>query len=150
MSDTPQIDKRALLEFAKNVPFLKFIGIEVVDVAPLWSKTTIAFREELCQPAGILHGGVMASLVDTGIAHALMLSESVQENFGQGGALVSVDLRIKYLRPVSSGTLTCESRITRMGRQIIHGESVVVNDDGKEAARGDSIYMAIGGERLRG
>ncbi len=45
--------------------------------------------------------------------------------------------------------MLCESTITRLGRQIIHAESVVTNDAGKEVARGDSIYMAIPGKQLQ-
>jgi acyl-coenzyme A thioesterase PaaI-like protein len=64
-------------------------------------------------------------------------------------SLVSVDLRVKYLRPVSDGVIYCESTIPRMGRQIIHAESIVTNEAGKEVARGDSIYMVVSRDRLR-
>ena len=148
MTEKPEIDKQALLDFANNIPFLQLIGLEVIDMEPGWSKTSVEYREDLCQPAGILHGGVMATLVDTGIAHALMLTDVFHDSIAKGGALVSVDLRIRYFRSVSTGTIYCESRIPRMGRQIFHGESVVTNAEGKEVARGDSIYMAVAAAKL--
>lgn len=151
MSDRPrpEISREQIIEFTRELPFFKLMGLEVVDMKPGWSLTRIQFREDLCQPMGILHGGVMATLVDTGIAHALMLTDMHQQFIAEGGGIVSVDLRVKYLRPVSEGVITCESTIPRLGRQIIHGESIVKNAEGKEVARGDSIYLAVAGKQLR-
>jgi uncharacterized protein (TIGR00369 family) len=129
--------------FAEQFPFFKLIGLEVLDVEPGRSRTRIEHRPDLTQPAGILHGGVIASLIDTGIAHALLMTDRFRELRAEGGTLVSVDLRVKYFRPVSEAGIVCESTVTRMGRQIIHAESVVTSDEGKEVARGDATYMAI-------
>jgi uncharacterized protein (TIGR00369 family) len=103
----------------------------------------VSYREDLAQPAGILHGGVISALIDTGIAHALMMTDRFTELRRDGGALVSVDLRVKFLRPVSEGTIHCDAKIVRLGRQIVHAEGVVTGEDGKEVARGDAIYMAV-------
>ena len=35
-----------------------------------------------------MHGGVIASIIDSGIAHALLLTERFQELRDQGGALI--------------------------------------------------------------
>ena len=145
----PEFTPENVIEFAKTFPFFRLIGLEVVDVAPGRSTTRLAYRPDLTQPFGIMHGGVIASLVDTGIAQALLLTDRFQEVQQQGGAIVSVDLRIKYFRPVSEGTLTCESTIVRLGRQVIHAESVVTNEAGKEVARGDAIYMTVSPQQLQ-
>jgi acyl-CoA thioesterase len=150
MSAPQSHDKQAMLDFANSLPFFKLIGLRVVDLGDGYSKTEIAYRNDLCQPAGIMHGGLVATLVDTGIAHALLLTNAFREIAGEGGSMVSVDLRIKYFRPVSEGVVTCVSTIPRLGRHIIHGESVVTNEQGKEVARGDSIYMMVHPTQLRG
>jgi acyl-CoA thioesterase len=142
-------EKQAVLDFANELAFFKLIGLRVVDLGPGYSKTQIAYRNDLCQPAGILHGGMVATLVDTGIAHALLLTDAFRRIADEGGSMVSVDLRIKYFRPVSEGIITCVSTIPRLGRHIIHGESIVTNEAGKEVARGDSIYMLIAPEQIR-
>jgi uncharacterized protein (TIGR00369 family) len=115
----------------------------VLDVGPGWSKASVSHREDLTQPAGILHGGVISTLIDTGIAHALMMTDRSTELQHEGGALVSVDLRVKFIRPVSAGTIVCEAKVVRAGRQILHAEAVVTGEDGKEVARGDAIYMTV-------
>lgn len=78
-----------------------------------------------------------------------MLTPSHLEAKHHGGRLVSVDLRIKYLRPVSSGVVFCDARVTRLGRQIIHTSAVVTDEVGKEVATGDSIYMVVSAEQLQ-
>jgi acyl-CoA thioesterase len=119
------------------------MGLRVLDVGPGWSKATASYREDLVQPAGIMHGGVISSLIDTGIAHALMMTDRLTELHREGGALVSVDLRVKFIRPVAQGTIFCDAKIVRLGRQIVHAEAIVTGEDGKEVARGDAIYMAV-------
>lgn len=140
--------KEDILAFAKHFPFFNLIGLELLDLKPRWSLTRITARNDLNQPAGILHGGVIASLIDTGIAQAMLLTDEFQKVRADAGALVSVDLRIRYLRPVSSGAITCESHIVHLGRKIVHASSVVKNDAGKDVALGESIYMIVPGSDL--
>ena len=128
---------------AVALPFFRLIGLEVVEMQPGRSVLTIRHRADLAQPVGILHGGVTATLVDTGIAYAVLARDEIRPLIEAGGSVVAIDLRIKYFRPVSAGELTCVSTVTRMGKRIIHGESIVTNEQDKEVARGDSIYGTV-------
>ena len=144
MHTTDGLSQRAeILRQSQHFPFFKLIGLEILDLAPGRSSTQITWRPDLQQPAGLLHGGVIASLIDTGTAYALLLCDELQNTFRAGGSLVTVDLRVKYLRPVSTGTITCESQVSRMGRQIIHVDAVVTSDNNREVARGDAIYTTV-------
>ncbi|MEE2964249.1 MAG: PaaI family thioesterase [Acidobacteriota bacterium] len=129
-----------LLTHSRGVAFFDLIGLEILEAEPGRSVARVHMQPELANPVGLMHGGIIASLIDTGIAYALLLQEDVQDALHAGRSLVTVDLRVKYLRPVSAGSITCESRVVRMGRQIIHADAIVTNDAGKEVARGDAIY----------
>ena len=129
-----------VLAHSRGVAFFDLIGLEILEAEPGRSVARVRMQPELANPVGLMHGGVIASLIDTGIAYALLLQEDVQDALHAGRSLVTVDLRVKYLRPVSAGSITCESRVVRMGRQIIHADAIVTNDAGKEVARGDAIY----------
>jgi len=147
--DSLDKDRQALLAYFRHFPFSQLMGMEIVELEPGRARISMSWREDLCQPAGILHGGAIASLVDTSIAHSILLTpehRAIRDE--HGGRLVSVDLRIKYLRPVSSGLVLCDARVVRMGRQIIHADAVVTAPDGKEVALGDSIYMMVKGKQL--
>jgi uncharacterized protein (TIGR00369 family) len=141
--------RQALLRLSKDLPFFNLLGIQIIDVEPGRARLALAWRPDLCQPAGVLHGGAVASLVDTAIAHAILLTPEFLRAKASGESLVSVDLRIKYLRPVSSGQIVCEAHVTRLGRQIIHAAAVVTNAEGKEVAHGDSIYTIVSGRQLQ-
>ncbi len=138
----------ALRTRATALPFFRLIGLEVVDMQPGRSVLTIRHRPDLAQPVGILHGGVTAALVDTGIAYAILARNEIRPLVEAGGSVVAIDLRIKYFRPVAAGRLTCVSTVTRMGRRIIHGESIVTNEQDKEVARGDSIYGTVNANEM--
>ncbi len=139
--------REKILAQAKTWPFFNLIGMEIVDMRPGWSMMKVGYRHDLTQPAMIMHGGIIATLIDTGIAHSILLTDV--KRLDGNTSIVSVDLRVKYLRPVSEGLIYCESTVTRLGRQIIHAESIVRDEAGKEVARGDSIYMVVARDRLQ-
>src|SRR5262245_27425604 len=103
-------ERAALHQHFRTFPYFRLMGFELVEIEPLYSKIAMQWRPDLTQPAGIMHGGVLASLIDTGIAHALQLTPEYLKFKVDGGLMVSVDLRVKYLRPVSSGRIVCEAR----------------------------------------
>src|SRR5512134_3886016 len=148
MTTPERYSRDGILAFAAQFPLFNLLGVEVLDIAPGWSKTRLAYRPDLVQPAGILHGGVIATLIDSAIAHALLMTDRFQELREQRGALVSVDLRVKFLRPVSAGAVLCEAKVVRLGRHIVHAEAIVTDEDGKDVARGDAIYMAVPGNQI--
>ena len=148
MTEPDRYSREGILAFAEHFPFFRLIGLEVLEVEPGRSRTRLVHRPDLAQPAGIMHGGVIAALIDTGIAHALLMTDRFQELREEHGALVSVDLRVKFIRPVSEGTVECHAEAVRLGRTIIHAEAVVTDARGKEVARGDATYMAVPGNRL--
>ena len=142
----PEVLKQKLLQFAKDFPFFNLLGIELVDFSPKWSKTRIALRPDLKNANGVMHGGIIATLIDVGITQAMLMTDEYQQVRDTKGSMSSVDLRVKYLRPVTSGHAICEARITHLGKRVGHASAVVTNDEGKEIALGDSIVMiTLGG-----
>ena len=142
-------ERESVRQFFATFAFFKLMGFELLEVEPGRARLAMTWRADLTQPAGIMHGGAIAALADTSIAHSILLTPEYLEAAPQGGRIVSLDLRIKYLRPVSEGKIFCDARVTRMGRQIIHTAADVTNSEGKEVATGDSIYMMLARERLK-
>lgn len=143
----PEKLKASLLSFAASVPFFKLMGFEVIDFGTRWSNCRLRPREELCNPNGVIHGGAIATLIDAGITQAMLLTDEYQVAVREKhGFLTTIDLRIRYLRPVTAGEIICESKIVHLGRRIIHANSVVRNGSAKEIALGDSILILAAGE----
>jgi acyl-CoA thioesterase len=137
--------ERKLFDFAKDFPLFKLIGFELIEIAPKWAKARLALKPELSNANGALHGGVLATLIDAAITQAMLMTEEYQHVRDTKGSMSSVDLRVKYLRPLTAGYATCEATIAHLGRRVGHASAVVKNDAGKEVALGDSIIMITPG-----
>jgi len=148
LTEPDRYSREGILEFARHFPFFGLLGLEILDVQPGSSRARLAYRPDLTQPAGIMHGGVIATLIDSGIAHALLMTDRFHELRAESGALVSVDLRVKFIRPVSEGTIECDAKVVRLGRTILHAEALVTDAQGRDVARGDATYLAVPGRQL--
>lgn len=99
----------------------------------------LPWRPEFAQVSGLMHGGVMATALDTAMAfalHSLLGAESVH---------VSLDLRVDYLRPVSSGVLTATGVVERLGERVAHCTARAVNAAGETVAHGAGTYLVRAG-----
>jgi acyl-CoA thioesterase len=95
------------------VPFAELLGLEFVSASRGTAAFALTLRPELTRMEGIMHGGALASLLDTAAAfavHTLLPPE---------GRTVTVDLTIHYLRPVSSGRVEARARVLRDGRRLV-------------------------------
>ena len=110
----------------------------------------IAHRTELCNPNGVIHGGVVAFLMDQGITQAMLMTDEYQREVREGGGfMTTIDLRVRYLRPFTGGTMTCQAKVPHLGKRVIHAEAVITNDDGKEIALAESIMTMVPGKKPR-
>ena len=137
----PEKLKAKLIEFAKDFAFFKHMGFELVDFGPKWATARIALRPELRNANGVMHGGVLATLIDATITQAMLMTDEYQQVRETKGSMSNADLRVRYLRPLTDGYATCEARIPHLGKRIGHASAVVTNEQGKEVALGDSILV---------
>ena len=97
----------------------------------------IDMRDDLRQPAGVLHGGVTATLIDTAMAFAVIT------RLAEGERASTIDLTVHYLRPHTEGTFTCTARVVRAGKRIFTLSADVVNEAGKLIATAISTYTKL-------
>lgn len=106
-------DKELVFEVAKKAPYLRHLGIELVEIEIGKAIMRMPMREELRQPYGVLHGGATASLIDSATAFAIIGSIARDEK------ATTVDLTVHYLRPVTEGVCTCTATVVRAGKRLI-------------------------------
>ena len=104
------------------VPYAKLLGLELGAVGRGAASVRLEVREELKQYQGVVHGGAVASLIDTAAAFAVLTQLEINER------VTTTDLTIHYLRPANSGRLTATARIVRTGRRLIVLTVEVTND----------------------
>lgn len=91
-------------------------------------------------PIGTVHGGVLATLLDTAAAC------SVHSTLAVGEAYTSLDLTVKFLRAVTgrSGRLRCAGRVIQRGRRTALAEAQLFDDAGRLVAHATSSCMIFG------
>ena len=118
-----------------HVPFAKLLGIEVDSVEPGHAVLSMKLRHEHMRNNAIAHGGVIATLIDSAMAIAIMALLEENER------TVTVDLTIHYLRPVPEGSAKASARVVRAGRRVVTVSAELFDGDGKLAATAISTYL---------
>lgn len=121
----------------RDVPFIKLIGMELLELKTGEAILRLKMRDDLRQPHGVLHGGATASIIDTATAFAVI---SVLEKDEKA---TTVDLTVHYLRPVTEGEIFCTAKIVRAGRRLLTVSAEVVNEQEKLIATALSTYSKI-------
>jgi uncharacterized protein (TIGR00369 family) len=129
--------RRRVHEALSAVPFGKLIGIELEHVEPGLSVMSVGIRDELKQNHGVVHGGAIASLIDTATAFAIILLLDSHER------ATTVDLTINYLRPLTTGRATATARVLRAGRRVVVVSADVLDDDKNLTATALSSYLRL-------
>lgn len=97
--------------------------------------------EEHFNPIGSVHGGYVATLLDSAMGCA------VHTLLPAGVGYATQTLELKYVRPIGleSGTLTCAAEVVHSGRRQATAEGKVTDAKGRLCAHGTTTCMILGG-----
>jgi uncharacterized protein (TIGR00369 family) len=113
--------------------------LDFEDFRPEPGKVVVTMRaqEFHYNPLGTVHGGVLSALLDTAAACA------VHTTLAPGEGYTSLDLTVKFLRPVTvqSGLLTCEGTLVQRGRRTALAQAQLTDEAGKLVAHATSSCM---------
>lgn len=92
-------------------------------------------------PLGGVHGGMISTLLDTAAGC------SVHSTLEVGEGYTSLDLTVKFLRPVTvdSGQLRCVGKVVSRGRRTALAEAQLFDENDKLLAHATSSCMIFGG-----
>lgn len=130
-------NKHLIFEAVKTTPYLKLLGIELIEITDEKVVMSLEMQEKLRQPYGLLHGGATASLIDSATAFAVITSLAEGEN------ATTVDLTVQFLRPVSEGKVVCTAKVLRAGKRLLFLSAEVVNEQDKLIATALSTYTKV-------
>jgi uncharacterized protein (TIGR00369 family) len=120
-----------------TVPFARLLGIELEHIGSGSATLVLKVRKELTQNHGVVHGGAIASLIDTATAFAIISLIPARER------VTTVDLTISYLRPVTGGRLRAVAKVLRSGRRLLAVSAEVFDAGGKLTATALSTYIKL-------
>ena len=133
----------AVQQSVRTAPYPELIGMVIGALEFDSCRIDLDLGERHLQPFGIVHGGVIATLIDTATFWAGFM------RLPEDAGLVNIDLKLNYLKAVASGHLRAEGRCLRAGRQISYAEASVFDAAGELVAHGSSTLMALPGKGLR-
>jgi acyl-CoA thioesterase len=131
------VQLRRIQKAIDTVPFARLLGIEIDSVEPGTATLGLSIRPELTQNHGVVHGGAIASLIDTATAFAIISLLAPREK------VTTVDLTISYLRPLTTGRVTALAKVRRSGRRLFVVSADVFDDEGKLATTALSTYIKL-------
>ena len=97
--------------FAHAAGFDRLYGLEVTERGDGLMHGTVAVRDELKQPAGLVHGGVYGAA-----AESLAITGTLLAVHEQGSAAVAMSNQTSFLRPIMDGRIDVVARARHRGR----------------------------------
>lgn len=143
MKITPERERLIHEKFDTN-HFPRLLGIEIDAVEEGRAVLSVEVRKELKQLQGVMHGGAIASLIDTAVAFAIIGASEPEDRF------TTVEMKVNYLAAIREGRVTAEARLLRDGRRIIVAECDVFDDKGRLAAKGLLTYIRLNERQGKG
>jgi uncharacterized protein (TIGR00369 family) len=115
-------------------PIMATVGFDAVSFEPGRVVFEITPAEHHYNPIGSVHGGVCATLCDSACGCA------VQSMLPAGVFYTSLDLSVRFVRPITSGTgrLLCEGTVDHLGTRTALAQARLTNADGKLFAQATS------------
>jgi uncharacterized protein (TIGR00369 family) len=98
------------------------------------AEISIAVKPQFFHAADAVHGSVYFKLLDDAAFFAV--NSLVEDNF-----VLTASFTTYLLRPISEGSMTARGKVVHAGGKSFIAESVVVDGEGKEIARGNGNFV---------
>lgn len=131
-------DDITLLQYP--TPISQLLGIEIVAVDERAATVRMAVSTGMHgNQQGTVHGGTIAELADAtiGTAHSTDMRE--------GESFATIELTVRFLRPVWLTTLTASAWAEHAGRTVSHYRCEIRDDENRLVAIADSAVMTVRG-----
>lgn len=120
-------------------PFARLLNLWPLELEPGRAVFGAEAGESLYSPLGVVHGGFVATLLDTA------MGISIYGSLEAGRYFSTLEIKVNYLRTLraDSGPVTCEGKAVHVGRTVATAEGRVVNEAGKLVATGTCTCMIL-------
>jgi uncharacterized protein (TIGR00369 family) len=112
--------------------FATLLGLRVEEVRRDYCRLRMPFRPELMQAGGVMHGGAVASLLDS------VLVPAIGSALSEGSRFATIDLHVQFMDGVTGGDVVAEGWVVRRRRRIVFGQA-----EARAADSGQLIATAI-------
>lgn len=116
-------------------PFSALVGFQVDEVKKDFCRLRLPFRPELRTNGEIVHGGAIASLIDT--AGVVAVWTDVAPDVTRGA---TASMTVNYLAGAERVDLIAEAQVIRRGRSVVFVDIDVFSPGGERIAKGLLTY----------
>jgi uncharacterized protein (TIGR00369 family) len=102
------------------------VGLEYLELSEGFAAGRVQVRDELKQPAGLVHGGVYAS-----VAESLASIATHVAVMAEGKIATGLSNQTSFLRPITGGTIHATARARHRGRTTWVWEVEFEDDQGR-------------------
>ncbi len=120
----------------EKIPYYSTLGLELQEIGNGKASFALPLREELMQN-GMVHGGALASLIDSSCACAAI--SLIYPN----GYITTIDLQVEFLKPASKGRLLSRAKCIKSGKNIFFCKAKIWNSDGDLICTGSSQLLRV-------
>jgi uncharacterized protein (TIGR00369 family) len=122
------------MKFAKwdRIFFPSLVGIQVEEVRRDYCRMRLPFRPELEQPAGVVHGGAIATMLDSVVVPAVGSAYTAEHRYS------TVDMNIQYLAALVHDDAIAEGWVVKRGRTMVFCEAELIG-----GAKGNLVARAL-------
>lgn len=117
----------------KFPPFVEMIGLTLVRQSPDHTETQLRMRPELQNNKGNLHGGLIATILDTSLGLAARSDLDVRTSSA------TISLTVHYVGPARTD-VRCITRRVRRGGSICFVEGRVIDANDDVVATGTGVF----------
>ena len=126
-------------QFIPRSPLVAHLGLRLDSIGTDEATLVLPFRPELATMDDVVHGGAIASLIDTAGMAASWADDAEPES--PSGSTVT--LNVNYLSAARGQDLTARAVVTRRGRNMVFSEVRVTESTGRLVATG-SVVQRLG------
>lgn len=118
-------------------PLADFIGMSIERPEPGRAIARADANATHHNPHGFVHGAVVFTLIDTSMGAAVM------SMLPEGQRCSTIELQVRFLRPIVGDALAAETTVVKPGRRVFHLESKVTTSAGTLVATGTGSFAVI-------
>ena len=120
-----------------RAPIAQLLGFEVSEIEAGRIVMTLEPGEHMTNPGGTMHGGMMATLLDS------VMGCAVHTTVPQGRGYTTLEIKVNYLRAVTqaSGLITAVGQVVHAGRQMAVAEARATDAAGRVVAMASSTCL---------
>ena len=118
-------------------PAVVLLGSKFVDVEPGRAKMEFEAKEDFYNPAGVVHGGFLAAMLDD------TMGPAAASTVGPDEFVTTVEMKVNFMRPARAGKIIGQGQVVHRGRSLIFVEATLCAEDESLIATGTGTWRVI-------